>query len=75
MHFGAAALTLFAVSAYVGEAAPQQPNFLVLVAGDPHETNPLVLDELSDSERRNHDELKRIYAELLASEDAEAVGR
>ncbi|MDE0003224.1 MAG: sulfatase-like hydrolase/transferase [Rhodospirillaceae bacterium] len=45
------------------------------LAGDPHETNPLVLDELSDSERRNYNDLKRIYAELLASEDAEAVGR
>ena len=45
------------------------------LAGDPHETNPLVLDELSDSERRNYDDLKRIYAELLASEHAEAVGR
>ena len=38
------------------------------LASDPHETNPLVLDELSDSERRNYDDLKRIYAELLASE-------
>ena len=45
------------------------------LAGDPHETNPLALDGLSDSERRNYDELKRIYAELLASEDAEAVAR
>ena len=45
------------------------------LAGDPHETNPLVLDELSESERRNYDDLKRIYAELLASEDTEAVGR
>lgn len=45
------------------------------LAGEPHETNPLVLDELSDSERRNDDDLKRIYAELLASEDAEAVAR
>lgn len=35
---------------------------------DPHETNPLPLDSLSEPQRRNYDELKRIYAELLASE-------
>ena len=57
------------------------------LAGDPHETSPLVLEELSDSERRNYDDLKRIHAELLASEgetgaaveagyvDAESVAR
>ena len=40
------------------------------LAGDPHETNPLDLDGLNTSERRNYDELKRAYAELLASEEA-----
>ena len=57
------------------------------LASDPHETNPLALDGLSDSERHNYDDLKRIYTELLASEgetgeaveagyvDAEAVAR
>ena len=45
------------------------------LARDPHEINPLALDELSDSDRRNYDELKRIYAGLLASEDVEAVTR
>ena len=39
------------------------------LAVDPHETNPLALDALSDSERRNYDDLKRIYTELLASEE------
>ena len=45
------------------------------LASDPHEINPLALDGLSDPDRRNYDELKRIYAELLASEGAESVSR
>ena len=45
------------------------------LASDPHEINPLALDDLSDQDRRNYDELKRIYAELLASEGAEAISR
>ena len=46
-----------------------------MLASDPHEINPLALDGLSDPDRRNYDELKRIYAGLLASEDTEAVTR
>ena len=45
------------------------------LAEDPHETDPLPVDGLNDSGRRNHDELKRAYAGLLGSEDAEAVTR
>lgn len=39
------------------------------LAGDPHETSPLPLGGLSEPERRNYNELKRTYAELLASEE------
>lgn len=37
--------------------------------------SPLALDELGESERRNRGELKRIYAELLASEEADVGAR